>query len=63
MGSTPLAYFDRMYEDADPWGYESSWYEQRKYALTVAALGRRRYRSAFEPGTAPGPCSVMVVVL
>jgi cyclopropane fatty-acyl-phospholipid synthase-like methyltransferase len=60
MGSTPLAYFDRMYEDADPWGYESSWYEQRKYALTVAALGRRRYRSAFEPGCSIGVLTLML---
>ena len=32
-------YFDRLYAaDPDPWGFTSRWYEQRKYALTVAAL-------------------------
>jgi hypothetical protein len=40
-------YFDEMYaSDPDPWRFESSWYEQRKYALTMAhypspAIGRR----------------------
>lgn len=48
-------YFDRMYADSvDPWGFTSRWYEQRKYALTLAALTRRRYRSAFEPGCSIG---------
>ncbi|MFE2378778.1 SAM-dependent methyltransferase [Streptomyces sp. NPDC059398] len=53
--STPAAYFDRMYAGAhDPWSLTERWYEQRKYALTVASLPRRRYRSAFEPGCSVG---------
>jgi hypothetical protein len=49
--SMDRAYFDEIYRsDPDPWKFESSWYEERKYALTVAALPERRYRSAFEPG-------------
>ena len=48
-------YFDGMYERAvDPWGFESRWYERRKYALTMALLPRERYRSAFEPGCSVG---------
>jgi predicted TPR repeat methyltransferase len=48
-------YFDRLYDDApDPWGFETRWYEQRKYALTVAALPEARYRAAFEPGCSIG---------
>ena len=48
-------YFDDMYEQAaDPWGFESRWYERRKYALTMALLPRERYRSAFEPGCSVG---------
>lgn len=39
---------------ADPWGFDDRWYEQRKYALTLAALPRRRYRHAFEPGCSIG---------
>ncbi|MET9533263.1 SAM-dependent methyltransferase [Streptomyces sp. NPDC006649] len=53
--STPAGYFDRMYAGApDPWRLGERWYEQRKYALTVASLPRRRYRSAFEPGCSVG---------
>lgn len=39
---------------ADPWGYAERWYEQRKYALTLAALPRPRYRRVFEPGCSIG---------
>ncbi|MFG1928398.1 SAM-dependent methyltransferase [Cryptosporangium sp. NPDC048952] len=53
--SLPTEYFDRMYAAADdPWGFRSRWYEERKYALTLAALPRRRYRSGFEPGCSIG---------
>ena len=32
-------YFDAMYQAADdPWGFESRWYEQRKYAISLALL-------------------------
>lgn len=48
-------YFDRMYADAeDPWQLASRWYEQRKYAITMAVLPLRRYRHAFEPGCSIG---------
>ncbi len=48
MTSTSRAYFERMYRDSvDPWDFESSAYEQRKYAVTVASLPRPRYRSAY----------------
>ena len=53
--SLPPSYFDDLYErDADPWRLASRWYEERKYALTLAALSRPRYRSAFEPGCSVG---------
>ncbi len=55
MTSMNRAYFDEMYRgDPDPWEFGSSWYEERKYALTMAALPDRRYRSAFEPGCSIG---------
>lgn len=48
-------YFDRMYAaDADPWGFTSRWYEQRKYALTLAALPQPSYDSALEVGCSIG---------
>ncbi|HEY5302870.1 MAG TPA: SAM-dependent methyltransferase [Acidimicrobiales bacterium] len=43
--------------DPDPWRFSTSEYEQRKYALTVAALPRLRYRRAFEPGCSIGVLS------
>jgi SAM-dependent methyltransferase len=48
-------YFDRLYAaDPDPWSLAERWYEQRKYALSVAALPRQRYRSALEIGCSVG---------
>ena len=43
----PPAYFDAMYQGAaDPWGFQDRWYEQRKYAVSLALLPAVRYRSA-----------------
>ncbi len=51
----PASYFDRMYaESADPWDFQGRWYEQRKRALTMAALTRPRFARAFEPGCSIG---------
>lgn len=51
----PEEYFDGLYAgSADPWGFASRWYEQRKRALTLAALPRARYGIAFEPGCSIG---------
>lgn len=53
--SVQPAYFDRMYaESGDPWGVTSRWYENRKYAITLAMLPRERYDDAFEPGCSIG---------
>lgn len=54
MSLTP-EFFDRMYAaDPDPWGFASRWYEQRKYALTLAVLPHQSYRSALEIGCSIG---------
>jgi cyclopropane fatty-acyl-phospholipid synthase-like methyltransferase len=51
----PNAYFDRMYEaSADPWQLQERWYEQRKFAITLALLPLPRFRHAFEPGCSVG---------
>ena len=43
----PPSYFEDMYAAAeDPWSMRTRWYEQRKYALTAAALPRARYGEA-----------------
>jgi len=53
--SLPGDYFDRMYADAaDPWGFGSRWYEQRKYALTLAALPAPSYEDGLEIGCSIG---------
>ena len=53
------AHFDRIYAaSADPWGYETSTYEAGKYAATLDALPRRRWRDALEVG-----CSIGVLTL
>ena len=50
-----------MYQAAsDPWGFEDRWYEQRKYAISLALLPERRYRHAFEPGCSIGVLSRML---
>jgi len=52
-------YFDRMYAGADdPWGFATRWYEQRKYALTFAALPAPVYSSALEIGCSIGILTV-----
>ncbi len=51
----PAGYFDRLYAaDADPWGFASRWYEQRKYALTLAALPSPTYDRGLEIGCSIG---------
>ena len=50
-----MSYFEELYlRSPDPWGVGSRPYEQRKLALTLAALPRARYRRAFEPGCSIG---------
>lgn len=53
--SLPPDYFEQMYAaNPDPWEFETSEYEAKKYAATVAALPRRQYRSALEIGGSIG---------
>lgn len=55
MPDTDVGYFESMYgKDPDPWGFDRRWYERRKYALTVAALPRERFRRGLEAGCANG---------
>ena len=57
----PAGYFDAMYQAAvDPWGFEERWYEQRKYAISLAQLPAARYRRAFEPGCSVGVLTQML---
>lgn len=48
-------YFDAMYaHDDDPWGFDTSWYERRKYRISLSLLPRERYRRALEAGCSIG---------
>ncbi len=48
-------YFRDLYAaDADPWGFQSRWYEERKRAITLAALPSPRYGRALELGCSIG---------
>ncbi len=52
--SLPPSYFEALYgTNPDPWKFETSEYEAKKYAATIAALPKR-YKSAFEIGGSIG---------
>jgi hypothetical protein len=51
----PDRYFEELYTTAsDPWQLANRWYEQRKYAITMAMLPLPGYRHAYEPGCSVG---------
>ncbi len=53
--SLPPSFFDAIYAEApDPWSFATSEYEAAKYAATVAALSKTRYRSGLEIGCSIG---------
>jgi hypothetical protein len=61
MSPVDPSYFERLYAaDEDPWDFESSWYERRKYEITLASLPEPRYRSGFEPGCSIGVLSALL---
>lgn len=50
-----LEHFTDLYlAKDDPWDLATKWHDERKYAVTVASLPRRRYRSCYEPGCSIG---------
>jgi len=53
-------FFEEFYADNgdDPWGFEDRWYEQRKRALTLAALPRESFTRALEVGCSAGAFTV-----
>jgi hypothetical protein len=57
----PLERFVELYEHAaDPWGFDTEWYQRRKFALTLAALPKRQYRLGLEPGCANGALTALL---
>lgn len=60
MSLTP-DYFEQMYAGGDdPWGFGDRWYEQRKYALTVAALPAASYGNGLEVGCSIGVLTTLL---
>lgn len=58
MSVNAAAHFDSLFADnAEPWGFWSRWFAQRKRALTLACLPSPRYQSGYEPGCANGELS------
>ena len=55
-GSTlPVGYFDYVYHNnEDPWDFEKSEYERRKFQATIDVLTRNNYANAFEIGCSIG---------
>lgn len=59
--SLPASYFEAIYQsDRDPWKFETSEYEAKKYATTIAALPKSRYDSALEIGGSIGVLTEMI---
>jgi SAM-dependent methyltransferase len=57
-------YFEDLYEQSpDPWGFETSPYERKKYELTLGVLQGRRYRRALEVGCSIGVFTTMLAPL
>lgn len=47
-------FFERMWQDGDPWEFESSAFEQARYARLLADLGGRSYPRILELGCGAG---------
>ncbi len=51
--------FERLHRaEPDPWGVRTRWYEQRKRAVTLAALPRPRFRRVLEVGCSVGQLAI-----
>lgn len=57
---SPAAFENRYRNDPDPWNYQASPYERRKYQVTIDSLSRERFTSAFEPACSVGELSAML---
>lgn len=61
--SLPEPFFDRFYAGkSDPWGFETRWYEERKRAIVLACLPRKRFASGLEVGCSTGVLTAELAV-
>lgn len=59
--SLPKEYFDKLYEkNPDPWSFETSDYEQKKYADTISMLPGEHYENALEIGCSIGVLTALL---
>jgi predicted TPR repeat methyltransferase len=59
--SRSASHFRWLYQSSpDPWGFQTSTYEQAKYRATVDALGDRRFASGLEVGCSIGVLTRML---
>jgi len=57
----PMDYFESLYQkEIDPWNFEQSEYERKKYETTIDYLPRRTYQNALEIGCSIGVLSEML---
>lgn len=57
-------YFEELYAGSrDPWNFETSEYERKKYERTLGVLEGRRYRRALEVGASIGVFTQMLAPL
>jgi len=57
-------YFETLYgQSPDPWGFETSPYERKKYERTLCVLQGRRYQRALEVGCSIGVFTAMLAPL
>ena len=53
-------FFENIWQRGDPWEFETSAFEQAKYARQLALLGKRRYRRTLELGCGAGAFTRML---
>jgi predicted TPR repeat methyltransferase len=59
--SRSAGHFQRLYQsNPDPWGFDTSPYEQAKYQHTVGAMGDRHFTSGLEVGCSIGVLTRML---
>jgi SAM-dependent methyltransferase len=60
VSMAPEHFEGRYRKTADPWNFRTSWYERRKYALTVASLPQEHYDSGYEAGCSIGEMTMLL---
>lgn len=62
--TSSASFFENKYrQDADPWNFEHSRYEQERYTSILHAANGRHYSRAFEPGCSIGVLTQKIACL